>query len=139
VNVGVLIITHDNIGQVILDTTIKIIGSCPIQVRTISIEMDCNNSEKLSDIKTIVDELDTEDGLLLLTDLYGATPNNLAASLSNTNNIIVAGLNLPMLIRVMNYHNLPLLELSEKAIGGGKDGVLAYYSDNNNKYAAIKN
>ncbi len=137
-SVSVLIITHDNIGQVILDAAIKIIGSCPIQIRAVNIEMDCDYKTKLTNITKIANELDSGDGLLVLTDLYGATPGNIATSLDTENIIIVAGLNLPMLIRVMNYHTLPLYELSDKAVGGGKDGVLAYYSEKYNTNVAIK-
>lgn len=138
-SVSVLIITHDHIGQIILDAAIKIIGSCPMPIHAISIEMDCDYDKKIIEITSVLNELDNNDGLLLLTDLYGATPSNIATSIDIKNSIIVAGLNLPMLIRVMNYHTLPLYELGDKAIGGGKDGVLTYYTDTYNKNATIKN
>ena len=137
-SVSALIITHDHIGQVILDTAIKIIGSCPMQIRTVSVEMDCDHKNKLAEITSIISELDSDDGLLLLTDLYGATPSNIATSINVENSIIVAGLNLPMLIRVMNYHTLPLYELGDKATGGGKDGILTYYTDTYNNNATFK-
>ncbi len=138
-SVSVLIITHDHIGQVILDAAVKIIGSCPMPIRAIGIEMDCDYTTKLSDIAMIANELDNDDGLLLLTDLYGATPSNIVTSLKFENSIVIAGLNLPMLIRVMNYHTLPLYELSDKAIGGGKDGVLAYYTNKHTTNVTVKN
>ncbi len=137
-SVSVLIITHDHIGQVILDTAIKIIGSCPMPIHTVSIEMDCNYKKKLSEITSITSKFNSNDGLLILTDLYGATPSNIATSVDIENSIIVAGLNLPMLIRIMNYHTLPLYELSDKATGGGKDGVLIYNTDKYNKNATLK-
>ncbi|VAW96907.1 hypothetical protein MNBD_GAMMA23-1361 [hydrothermal vent metagenome] len=138
-SVSVLIITHDKIGQVILDAAVKIIGSCPMPIRAISIDMDCDYKKKLTKITAIISELDSHTGLLILTDLYGATPSNIATSIDIENSIVVAGLNLPMLIRVMNYHTLPLYELGDKAIGGGKDGVLTYYTDKYNKNATLKN
>ncbi len=138
-SVSVLIITHDKIGQVILDAAVKIIGSCPMPIRAISIDMDCDYKKKLTKITAIISELDSHTGLLILTDLYGATPSNIATSIDIENSVVVAGLNLPMLIRVMNYNTLPLYELGDKAIGGGKDGVLTYYTDKYNKNATLKN
>ena len=55
----------------------------------------------------------------MLTDLVGATPCNLASTLCNDNLLMVTGLNLPMLLRTCNYVDLPLPELSNKAIEGG--------------------
>ena len=65
---------------------------------------------------------------MVLTDLFGATPSNIASKLQKKQEkdeiCIVTGLNLPMLIRVMNYATLTLGELREKAVSGGKDGVI---------------
>jgi len=62
--------------------------------------------------------------VLVLTDLYGSTPSNIAQKLIAQRNVhVVSGLNLSMLIRILNYPQLPLLELSEKAVSGGKDGI----------------
>jgi len=100
-SVSVLIITHDKIGQVILDAAVKIIGSCPMPIRAISIDMDCDYKKKLTKITAIISELDSHTGLLILTDLYGATPSNIATSIDIENSIVVAGLNLPMLIATL--------------------------------------
>jgi len=137
--VSILIVTHGKIGQSILDTATKIIGSVPISVKTISIEMDENCDISLNQVNKVGNEIDTGDGVLILTDLFGATPSNIASTTNISQSIVVAGLNLPMLIRVMNYHSLPLHELSDKAVGGGKDGVLAYYLDKNKKNVTNSN
>ncbi len=137
--VSVLIITHGNIGQVILDAAVKIIGTSPMPARAISIKMDCDYTSTLAEISNTANKLDSGDGLLILTDLYGATPSNIATNLDTRNSITIAGLNLPMLIRVMNYHSLPLYELGDKAIGGGKDGVLACYTSKYKTDETIKN
>jgi PTS system ascorbate-specific IIA component len=75
--------------------------------------------------ETII-ELDTGQGVLILTDIYGATPSNIACSSTSDTVEIVAGLNLPMLIRVMNYPGLSLAELKQKAVSGGKEGIMQY-------------
>lgn len=130
-SVGILIVTHGNIGEAILETATDIIGSSPIPTQVINIGMDGDYDILLNEVNSAGEKLNTGDGILLLTDLFGATPSNLASAINNRNCIVIAGLNLPMLIRVMNYYNLPLYELSDKAIDGGKDGILAYYLDEN--------
>jgi PTS system ascorbate-specific IIA component len=68
--------------------------------------------------------LSTDDGVLILTDSYGSTPCNIANEFLDSNNrTLVSGLNLPMLIRIMNYRSLPLDELRDIAIEGGKHGI----------------
>ncbi|CAK0770012.1 hypothetical protein CCP3SC15_4060003 [Gammaproteobacteria bacterium] len=68
--------------------------------------------------------LDQGDGVLVLTDMYGSTPSNIACRLDSEKVRIVAGVNLPMLIRVLNYSYLSLEDLTNKAISGGRDGII---------------
>lgn len=135
--VSILIVTHGNIGQAILDIATKIIGSVPMPIEAIDIDMNTNSDALLTEVNKAVNKINADDGVLILTDLFGATPSNIASLTNLQNAIVVSGINLPMLIRVMNYHSLPLYELSDKAVSGGKDGVLAYYLDKN--HAANKN
>jgi len=73
----------------------------------------------------MVDELNSGDGVLILTDLYGATPSNIACRLTRFSDVmVVAGLNLSMLIRVLNYPELSLTEMAERAVDGGRQGVM---------------
>jgi PTS system ascorbate-specific IIA component len=68
--------------------------------------------------------LDTGEGVLVLCDLFGATPSNLACRLADTGRaMVVSGLNLPMLLRVFNYPDETLLTLAEKAAEGGNRGI----------------
>lgn len=125
-SVGLLIITHGDIGQSIHDAAIHVIGSNPIRTRIISLH--ANDDRDLLEkevIETII-ELDNGQGVLILTDMYGATPSNIACASTNQTVEIIAGLNLPMLIRVMNYPNLSLYELMQKALSGGKEGIMHY-------------
>ena len=69
---------------------------------------------------------DRGDGVLVLTDLYGSTPANLAVALGDRHDRIrvLAGANLPMLVRALSYAGLELDQLVDKALTGGRDGVL---------------
>ena len=123
-NVGILIITHGQIGQNLLDTATRVLGVCPVAVKALSVPFDCNPDDKLAQASGIVDELEAGDGVLVLTDMYGSTPSNIANRLMARRGVqIVSGINLPMLLRVLNYPELQLEELVKKAVTGGHDGV----------------
>ncbi len=123
--VGVLIITHGNIGESLLDTAIKTLGFCPLQTETLSTpqNVDVDEIDALAEI--MCTRLNEDKGVLVLTDMYGSTPSNIANRLIRRPEVsVVSGVNLPMLIRVMNYPKLSLPELINKALTGGHDGIL---------------
>ena len=76
--VGVLIITHGNIGESLLDTAIKTLGFCPLQTETLSAPQnaDVDEIDALAEIMSM--RLDEGKGVLVLTDMYGSTPSNIA-------------------------------------------------------------
>ena len=124
-NVGILIITHGNIGSVLLQSATNVLGVCPLSTTTISAAPGCNPEHVLASAKQAAQEMDCGDGVLVLTDMYGATPSNIACRLHELHDVrVVSGINLPMLIRVLNYPDLDLDELMHKAVTGGRDGVL---------------
>ena len=124
--VGILLITHNNVGAVLLQTAISVLGVCPLSTSTIDAPPDCEPDEIYSDARRAADRLDQGDGVLVLTDLYGATPCNIACRLRNEYRVkVVTGVNLPMLIRILNYPGLNLIELTDKALSGGRDGILS--------------
>lgn len=124
--VGVLIITHDNIGLSLLDTTNDMLGSCPLQIKVLPVTRASHPDALREKARELINSLDIGHGVLVLTDMYGSTPNNIACYAADEKQVqIVTGLNLPMLIRVLNYPCLSLTELTEKAISGGREGVCA--------------
>ena len=125
-SVGLLIITHDIIGQALYDAATSVLGSCPIRTHVVAIQFDYDRDDMLREIQEKIIELDTGAGVLVLTDLYGATPSNITCLVEEQNIAIVSGVNLPMLIRVLNYPNLSLQELIAKAISGGTEGIIQY-------------
>ncbi len=122
--VGLLIITHGDIGQSLLDTAVAVLGTCPLQTRTLSVPMASDTETVEAEARRHVAELDGGDGVLVLTDLFGSTPSNIACRLRADKVAVVAGTNLPMLVRVLNYPELDLPSLVEKAVSGGQDGVV---------------
>jgi PTS system ascorbate-specific IIA component len=124
-SVSLLIITHNDIGKQLLNTATNMLETCPLKAVTLSIEHDTDPDISLARAKQVISEINEGDGILVLTDMYGSTPSNIANRLLSEKNInVIAGINLPMLIRILNYPGLDLDDLTNKAISGGKDGVL---------------
>ncbi len=127
---GLLIIAHDNVGQSLMETASSILGMCPMALEIISVCAGYEPDDMVESARNAVRRLDSGDGVLILTDMYGSTPSNVANRLSADATIkVVAGLNLPMLVRVLNYPTLTLDELAYKAISGGKGGVFVCEPD----------
>lgn len=124
--VGLLLVTHDRLGASMVETATGLLGACPLHVATLEVRPDCEPDCLVAQAKSLVVGLDAGDGVLVLTDIYGSTPANIASALLTAGRVrVVAGLNLPMLVRVLNYARLALDELAEKAIAGGRTGVLS--------------
>lgn len=123
-SVALLLVTHKNIGNDMLMITSSILNDEFNNTACIEIPMDSNTDAKKQQIADAISRLSTEEGVLILTDSYGSTPCNLANEfLDSKNRGLVSGLNLPMLIRIMNYRSLPLAELQQVALDGGKHGI----------------
>ncbi len=123
-SVSVIIITHDKIGTALAQTATKVFGKLPLPTTLINIEANTDPEKLLPKLSKLVKHAGAE-GILILTDLFGSTPSNIARKLKNKSNIrIISGLNLPMLIRVMNYPKASLDELAKKALTGGRKGIV---------------
>ena len=124
--VGVLLLTHAGIGQALLAATRGVIGPLSLRVAALAY----NNGDDVQALQSsagrALGDLDAGEGVLVLTDLYGATPSNVAARLVTHGVAIrrVSGLNLPMLLRVLNYADQSLDELAQVAASGGRNGVV---------------
>lgn len=124
--VGLLIITHDGIGQTLLQNAVHILGGdCPMAVETLAITDEQSRESYEVQAMAMAQRLDTGAGVLILTDIYGASPANVARSVDiGESKSMVAGVNLPMLLKIFNYSQLDLVELTEKAITGGQESIM---------------
>lgn len=125
--VGVLIITHNRIGEQLLKTAESIVGKSLSRLKNVAVPGDVSPADlgRYADqVKATIEKLDDGDGVLILTDLYGATPSNLAHYFAERHQVrILAGLNLPMLMRVINYADQPLELLAKIGIVGANKGI----------------
>ena len=122
--VGLLVITHNNVGGALFDAAISVLGSCPLPYEILPVSQNCDPEERFKKAQSHLKELNQSDGVLVITDMYGSTPSNIATKLSGDNVTIVTGINLPMLVRVMNYPKLSLEKLANKAVSAGQTGVI---------------
>ena len=121
-SVALLIVSHHNIGKALveaMETTFD--HRLPLKLHTVDVPADGDPDKLKLEVKNAVKAINTGEGVLILTDLYGSTPSNICKDNLQTGHVrIVTGLNLPMLLRVMNYPDLPLDAIAANAIAGGQ-------------------
>jgi PTS system ascorbate-specific IIA component len=121
---GILLITHPGIGSAILSSARRILPDCPLRIRCLEVPNDADPERLQGEATELLARLDQGDGVLVLTDIFGATPNNIARRLAEPGRVsVLAGLSLPMLVRLFNYPNENLDGLREAAIQGAMRGI----------------
>jgi len=130
--VGILLVTHNGLGDSFTDCVKHVLGKIPGNLKVLSVLAGDDPQQKFSEGQGLIGQLDTGSGVLILADVFGATPSNIARQLCQDNDRVqgVAGLNLPMLLRVVCYPSTPLPELAKVAIDGGRDCIV--YLDKEN-------
>lgn len=124
--VGILLITHEGIGSAMLAVATRLLSKLPLVCEAFEVSFDGDPEHLLPTASAALRRVDGGHGVLVLTDLYGATPSNLAARLSRLGTPVrrVSALSLPMLLRVMNYADLELDALPAVAAAGSRNGVI---------------
>jgi len=125
--VSILIITHGNIGKELLVTAETMLGSLPLKCEALSVSNSCNPDNIIIDAQKICEKIENGNGVLVLTDIFGSTPSNICKELKDRTELdihVIAGINLPMLIRALNYPKLSLNDIVEKALSGAHDGII---------------
>ena len=124
--IGIIILTLGRVGDGLLEEASLIMGSQPKAVTTFTANYNQSPEIILKDLQDSISKLKNSSGILILADIYGATHVNAACKLLEHNKVeLVAGVNLPMLVRVLNYRDLELHELVKLAVSGGKSGVIS--------------
>ena len=123
--IGVLIIAHDTLPDSLVKAVTHVLGARPRSSRRCRSRPPTIRSTCCRPRASVVDKLDTGDGVLIFSDIYGATPCNLAGKLQVPGRVeLVAGVNLPMLVRAFTYRAKGMDTMITKAVSGGRDGVL---------------
>ncbi|MFC3551019.1 PTS sugar transporter subunit IIA [Lysobacter cavernae] len=124
--VGILLITHEGIGNALVAVANRLMSPLPLRTEALEVPFDGDPDALLPLASAALRRVDDGQGVLVLTDLYGATPSNLAAKVARLGTPVrrVSALSLPMLLRVMNYADLALDELPAVAAAGARNGVI---------------
>ncbi|HEX5353631.1 MAG TPA: PTS fructose IIA subunit family protein [Rhodanobacteraceae bacterium] len=122
---GILLLTHEEIGRALITAARHVMPHMPCRLDAMEMGADDDPGAVLPAAARAARTLDHGGGVLVLSDLYGSTPCNIANQLAGlgVRARCVSGLNLPMLLRVLNYPDKPLDELAEVAASGGRGGI----------------
>jgi PTS system mannose-specific IIA component len=123
--IGILIVAHDTLGESLVRAVTHVLGARPERFETLGVSSSDDPLQLLPKARELVKSLDSGDGVLIFSDIYGATPCNLTIKLLQPGRIEgIAGVNLPMLVRAFTYRAKGMDTMIKKAISGGCDGVL---------------
>jgi PTS system mannose-specific IIA component len=123
--IGILLITHGTFGESLIQNVCHVLNKRPPLISQFGVAAQDDPLDILPMARLLLKEVDGGDGVLILTDILGATPSNLALKLLDAGRIEgVAGVNLPMLLRALTYRKNGMDQLLQKAISGGHDGVI---------------
>lgn len=127
--IGILIISHGNLGDSLIHCANHVLGEKSQYLTSLSITTHDDPDAAVAKALGLVKQLDQGDGVLILCDICGATPCNIASRLISPGRVeCLAGVNLPMLVRALTYRSEPLAVTMEKALMGGRDGVIRLFS-----------
>ena len=122
--IGILLVSHGAFGESLIHSASHVLGKRPLYLRQLGVTVH-DDPEAIQPVaEDLIRYLDQGAGVLVLTDIYGATPSNIAARLLRPGRVEgIAGVDLPMLIRALNYREEPLSVLVQKALAGGSEGI----------------
>ena len=130
-SVALFFITHKGIASNLLTIGEAIIQKPNHNMTYLEVPMDADIDKTLNDIENKISQLEIDDGILFITDIYGSTPSNIAQqSASKHQATLISGVNLPMIIRLLNYRGESEQTLLQKALDGAHQGIRHYATNN---------
>ena len=123
--IGLLLIAHGTLGESLVHCASHVMGKRPLYLRQLGVTIHDDPDEILPQAQDLIRFLDQGAGVLILTDMFGATPANIASRLLVPHKVEgIAGVNLPMLIRALSYREEKMGVLIEKTLSGGAAGLI---------------
>jgi PTS system mannose-specific IIA component len=128
--IGILLITHGTFGEALIQNVCHVLNKRPPLIAQLGVAAQDDPLDVLPLAKLLLNEVDGGKGVLVMTDIYGASPANLVLKLLEPGRVEgVAGVSLPMLLRAITYRNKGMETMMAKAISGGRDGVMNMLKD----------
>ena len=123
--IGLLIVAHGTLGESLIHCASHVMGKRPLYLRQLGVTIHDDPDAILPQARDLVRFVDQGKGVLVLTDIFGATPSNIACRLLQPGHIEgLSGINLPMLIKALTYRESPMDILIEKSLAGAMEGVI---------------
>lgn len=124
--IGILLITHGTLGESLVQCACHVVNKRPVRLAQLGVAAQDDPHEILEEARRLLQAVDSGQGVIILTDIYGATPSNIAMKLIQPGRVeVIAGVNVPMLLRILTYREKSDIDsIVHKAITGGCDGVL---------------
>lgn len=127
--IGILIIAHAPLGAALKEFAAHVYGEVPDRILSLDVMAHEDAKLTLEKATAAAKKIFAKDGLLVLTDIMGATPANVASRLAHQSEFsgqvrVIAGVNLPMLMRAIAYRSEDLDSVTNKALHGGQQGIL---------------
>ncbi len=120
----ILLVTHPQIGKAMASVIGQVFSPLPLPLLAFDAPMDGNHDQCNAEIEKALSDIHPIGHILMLTDIEGATPSNVASRLCAHYPIdLISGLNLPMLFKLMNYPNAKPSELVDMALAGAQSGI----------------
>ena len=122
---GIVVIAHQNLAHELIRAAQHIMGRSEPNLVGVDVSAEWVYEEARERVRAALEAVHDDDGAVILTDMYGGTPANLGMDfLEPGRTEVIAGVNLPMLVRLLTYRSKPLEEQVQKALEGGREGVV---------------
>ncbi|MEK9720121.1 MAG: PTS sugar transporter subunit IIB [Quisquiliibacterium sp.] len=123
--IGIMVVSHEPLGTALIHCTRHIYGQLPVQLAALDVIPDEDPEQAYSAARNLLARINDGSGVVVLTDLYGATPSRIAARLAEPQKVVVlSGVNLPMLVKALNNRRMPVDELVDTLLTSAKGAIL---------------
>ena len=123
--IGIMVVSHEPLGTALIHCTRHIFGRMPPQLAALDVIPDEDPDAAAAAARELLARINDGSGVVVLTDLYGATPSRIAARLAEPHRVLVlAGVNLPMLVKALNNRRVPLDDLVQTLVTSAKAAIL---------------
>lgn len=128
--IGLLVVAHGRLGESLIDCATYVLGKRPEHLLSLDLSSESDPERLLARARERIAQLDEGEGVLVLADIYGATPCNTVCRLVSPGRVeAVAGASVPMLLKAITYRQEPLAQLAERVVTGAREGAFHIHAE----------
>lgn len=128
--IGILVVAHGSLGESLIDCAAYVLGKRPERMLSLDLTNGAEPERLLTEARAKIKQLDEGDGVLVLTDIFGATPCNTVCRLVEPGRVeAVAGVSVPMLLKAITYRRETLAQLADRVVQGAHDGTFRIHPE----------